>query len=265
MQPMKMASLLLTLALHSTAYGFTPEELWQNWPDERFVTTPAPCVRPAELATELQRLANLYPESMELEEIAKERGLLIGIEYHKRFDRRALLAKKEYEKGAFGEFIMGEARLIEPYLYRHSNFQNWFTCDKTDPFVYVGCHYVDLVCFVTGLKPTAVSVSGVKGKFPNGNEGYMWANGRVIYENGAILSVTDGLGYPDCFTLWYDVLDNCEAAGVVLTWSAGNEGPGADLMARTPNDPGPLAWVAASHLGRGRVRYTGGHRLEWPP
>ena len=25
----------------------------------------------------------------------------------------------------------------------------------------------------------------------------MWANGRVIYENGAILSVTDGLGYPD--------------------------------------------------------------------
>jgi hypothetical protein len=40
-------------------------------------------------------------------------------------------------------------------------------------------------------------VVGVKGKFPNGKTGYMWANGRVIYENGAILSVTDGLGYPD--------------------------------------------------------------------
>jgi len=37
----------------------------------------------------------------------------------------------------------------------------------------------------------------VKGKFPNGNVGYLWANGRVVYENGAILSVTDGLGYPD--------------------------------------------------------------------
>ena len=42
-----------------------------------------------------------------------------------------------------------------------------------------------------------VSVSGVKGKFPNGNVGYLWANGRVVYQNGAILSVTDGLGYPD--------------------------------------------------------------------
>jgi D-galacturonate reductase len=56
---------------------------------------------------------------------------------------------------------------------------------------------VDLVYFITGLKPVEVSVSGVKGKFPNGNEAFMWANGRVRFENGALLSVTDGLGYPD--------------------------------------------------------------------
>jgi predicted dehydrogenase len=92
---------------------------------------------------------------------------------------------------------MGEAKMIEPYYYRFSNFQNWFTTDRTDPFVYVGCHYVDLVYFITGLKPVEVSVSGVKGKFPNGNEGYLWANGRVRYDNGAVLSVIDGLGYPD--------------------------------------------------------------------
>ena len=126
-----------------------------------------------------------------------ERGLFVGVEYHKRFDRRSLMARRQYALGHFGEFVMGEAKLIEPYYYRHSNFQNWFTCDKTDPFVYVGCHYVDLVYFITGLRPAAVSVSGVKGRFPNGNEGYLWANGRVRYENGALLSVTDGLGYPD--------------------------------------------------------------------
>jgi D-galacturonate reductase len=138
-----------------------------------------------------------YEQTIEIEKIAIEKGLFIGVEYHKRFDRRSLMAKRSYELGQFGEFVVGEAKMIEPYLYRSSNFQNWFTCDKTDPFVYVGCHYVDLVCFITGLKPVEVSVSGIKGKFPNGNEGYMWANGRVRYENGAILSVTDGLGYPD--------------------------------------------------------------------
>ena len=138
-----------------------------------------------------------YAQSVELEALAMERGLYVGVEYHKRLDRRALLAKTLYAEGRFGTFVMGEAKLIESYYYRHSNFQNWFVCDKTDSFVYVGCHYVDLVYFITGLKPVAVSVSGVKGKFPNGNEGYLWANGRVRYENGALLSISAGLGYPD--------------------------------------------------------------------
>jgi len=138
-----------------------------------------------------------YQQDAEIEELSHQRGLFVGVEYHKRFDRRSLLARRHYELGHFGEFIIGEAKMIEPYYYRHSNFQNWFTCENTDPFVYVGCHYVDLVWFITGIKPVEVSVVGIKGRFPNGNEGYLWANGRVRYENGAILSVTDGLGYPD--------------------------------------------------------------------
>ena len=146
------------------------------------------CVKP---------LVQKYAHAVEVEGLAREKGLFIGVEYHKRWDVRALMARRSYRTGHFGEFMMGEAKMIEPYFYRFSNFQNWFTVDNSDPFTYVGCHYVDLVCFITGLRPVAVSVSGVKGEFPNGNEGYMWANGRVIFENGAILSVTDGLGYPD--------------------------------------------------------------------
>lgn len=138
-----------------------------------------------------------YSEAVEIEQEAFERGCFVGIEYHKRFDRRAMAARKNYRDGLYGEFALGEARLIEPYYYRHSNFQNWFTCENTDPFVYIGCHYVDLVCFITGLKPVEISVSGRKGRFPNGNTGFLWSNGRVIFDNGAILSINNGLGYPD--------------------------------------------------------------------
>ncbi len=138
-----------------------------------------------------------YSHAGEIEKVARTKGLYVGVEYHKRFDRRSLIAKKDYALGKFGEFVIGEAKMIEPYGYRFSNFRNWFFCDRTDPFVYVGCHYVDLVCFITGLKPVEVSVAGVRGTFPNGKEGYMWANGRVRFENGALLSVTTGLGYPD--------------------------------------------------------------------
>jgi subtilisin family serine protease len=47
--------------------------------------------------------------------------------------------------------------------------------------------------------------------------------------------VYSGLGYADCFSYWWAAMDNCEAAGVVLTWSAGNEGPGSQTL-RSPAD-----------------------------
>lgn len=138
-----------------------------------------------------------HAQAVEIEKLAFEKGRFVGVEYHKRFDRRSLVARRGYGLGHFGVFVMGEAKLIEPYYYRFSNFQNWFTCAQTDPFTYIGCHYVDLVYFITGLKPVEVSVYGVKGKFPNGNEAFLWSQGRVTWENGALLSVVNGLGYPD--------------------------------------------------------------------
>jgi len=138
-----------------------------------------------------------YQHSVEIEKLARQKGLFIGIEYHKRFDRRSLVAKRSYALGHFGAFVMGEAKLIEPYYYRFSNFQHWFTPERTDPFTYIGCHYVDLVYFITGLKPVEVSVLGIKGRFPNGNPAFLWSHGRVLFENGALLSVMNGLGYPD--------------------------------------------------------------------
>ena len=166
-------------------------------PDQEHYDVVMACLRHDQHVLCVKPLVLKYTQALEIEHLAREKGLFVGVEYHKRFDRRSLLARKEYRLGHVGEFVMAEARLIEPYYYRHSNFQNWFTCDQTDPFVYIGCHYVDLLVFVTGLMPSAVSVAGVKGKFPNGKEGYMWTAGRVTFENGAILSIVNGLGYPD--------------------------------------------------------------------
>ena len=135
-------------------------------------------------------------ESVEIEVEARRRGLLVAIEYHKRFDDRSLMARRMYRQGAFGEFRLGNACLHEKWHYRHSNFQNWFTPEQSDAFTYIGCHYVDLVHFITGLRPSSVSVYGIKDRFPNGVEGYLWADARVIWENGACLSVQTSLSYP---------------------------------------------------------------------
>lgn len=128
---------------------------------------------------------------------ARECNLFVGIEYHKRFDDRSLLARREYRAGKFGEFRLGSARLLEKWAYRRSNFQNWFTRENSDAFTYIGCHYVDLVAFITGLRPVGVSVFGIVDRFPNGNEGFIWTDARVIWNNGACLNVQNALGYPD--------------------------------------------------------------------
>jgi D-galacturonate reductase len=142
----------------------------------------------------------LVLERAQGEEIAREArrcGLFVGIDYHKRFDDRSLMARRAYRAGRFGDFRLGTACLLEKWYYRHSNFQNWMTTEHSDAFTYIGCHYVDLVHFITGLLPTAVSVYGVRDRFPNGREGYLWTDARVIWSNGACLNVQNALGFPD--------------------------------------------------------------------
>ncbi|MDZ7638662.1 MAG: Gfo/Idh/MocA family oxidoreductase [Bryobacterales bacterium] len=146
------------------------------------------CVKPLVLRHE---------DAMRIEREAKARGLFVGVEYHKRFDDRSLIARRRFRAGMFGELRLGTACLMEKWYYRHSKFQNWFGAESTDAFTYIGCHYVDLVHFITGLLPTAVSVYGIKDRFPNGLEGYLWTDARVIWENGACLNVQNSLSFPD--------------------------------------------------------------------
>jgi predicted dehydrogenase len=146
------------------------------------------CVKP---------LALTVAESREIEALAKGRDLLVAVEYHKRFDTRSLMARRRFRAGEFGEFRLGTAILFEPWFYRESNFQNWFTKDSTDAFTYIGCHYVDLVAFITGLTPVSVNVHAIADRFPNGNEGWLWTDTRVVWSNGAALNVQNALGYPD--------------------------------------------------------------------
>ena len=138
-----------------------------------------------------------HSQAVEIEKLARSKNLVVGVEYHKRFDDRSLMARRKYRAGLFGEFRLGTACLMEKWYYRHSNFQNWCTTENSDAFTYIGCHYVDLVHFITGLLPTRVSVYGIVDRYPNGKEGYLYTDARVIWNNGACLNVQNSLSFPD--------------------------------------------------------------------
>lgn len=190
-------------------------------------------------------------QSLEIEQEAFSRGLVVGVEYHKRFDDRSLLARRRYREGLFGEFKLGTARLLEKWYYRHSNFQNWCTVENSDAFTYIGCHYVDQVHFITGLMPVAVSLYGIRDKYPNGNEGFLWTDARVIWNNGACLNVQNALGFPDAapgtntqgLTMycadsengaWIDHSD--QYRGLKYSYTRNPGGPGATTYAEPSTD-----------------------------
>ena len=166
-------------------------------PDQLHYTTIMTALQNNQHVCSVKPLVLKAAQALEIEREAFSRGLVVGVEYHKRFDDRSLLARRKYREGLFGEFRLGAACLLEKWYYRHSNFQNWCTAENSDAFTYIGCHYVDLVHFITGLLPVSVSLYGLRDKYPNGNEGFLWTDARVIWNNGSCLNVQNALGFPD--------------------------------------------------------------------
>jgi len=212
-----------------------------------------------------------HAQAEEIGRAAYERGLLVGVEYHKRFDHRSLMARKKYRAGLLGQFRIGQAHLHEKWYYRDSNFQNWCTCENSDMFTYIGCHYVDLVAFITGLRPVSVSVYGLRDAYPNGKEGFLWTDARILWEGGGCLSVANAIGYPNAgaggnsqgMVLWCQgAKDACLLAhsdqyrGVKCSTTQAGGDPGDTVYA----EPNPDYFQLLDQGGGGLVPVGYGHR-----
>ena len=82
-------------------------------PDELNYETIMEALKNDQHVLSVKPLVHQYKQAVEIARLAYEKGLFVGIEYHKRFDHRSLIARKHYESGDFGEFVMGEAKMIE--------------------------------------------------------------------------------------------------------------------------------------------------------
>jgi subtilisin family serine protease len=67
---------------------------------------------------------------------------------------------------------------------------------------------------------------------PDGDPATAWDVPDVCSESWGLMSA---FGYPACDETFWTVLDGCEAAGVVVNFAAGNEGPGPESL-RNPAD-----------------------------
>jgi predicted dehydrogenase len=120
-------------------------------------------------------------EADQIVRLARDKGLLVAVDMHKRYDPDHLRIRQEICR-QIGEPLYGVAYLEEPLEVSTTTFK-WAA--QSDPFSYVGSHWVDLIWHYFHSKPLSLSAVGQKKCLASqGIDAYDAVQVRVDYENG---------------------------------------------------------------------------------
>ena len=135
-------------------------------------------------------------EADEIIQVADEKGLVVCVDMHKRYDPDHLRVQNDLSR-RIGEPLYGQAVLEEPLEVSTSTFK-W--AEQSDPFSYVGPHWVDLIYNYFRSKPVALSAVGQKKRLVrDGINAYDAVQVRVEFDNGMSIYFHNNWITPDDF------------------------------------------------------------------
>ncbi len=115
---------------------------------------------------------------------AREKGIYVLTDYHKRHDPAIRGARFRFRRGDLGQMLHGHAWIEEKREIPLEHFVRWAA--KSSPFEYIGVHYVDAYYFITGLKPKRVVAWGQKKFLPaHGQDAYDAVQAAIEWEDGS--------------------------------------------------------------------------------
>ncbi len=124
-------------------------------------------------------------EADEIIELARRQKRIVALDMHKRYDPDHLRIRDELA-GRIGEPLYGLAYLEEPLEVSTRTFK-WV--EKSDPFSYVGSHWVDLLLHYYVSKPLSLTAVGQKKRLAReGIDAYDAVQVRVDFQNGMSVS-----------------------------------------------------------------------------
>ncbi|HSU55984.1 MAG TPA: Gfo/Idh/MocA family oxidoreductase [Candidatus Dormibacteraeota bacterium] len=120
-------------------------------------------------------------EADEIIDLAKQKNRIVAVDMHKRYDPDHLRVRDDI-RNRIGEPLYGTAYLEEPLSVSTSTFK-WV--EQSDPFSYVGPHWVDLIYHYYHSKPVSLTAVGQKKRLARqGIDAYDAVQVRVDFENG---------------------------------------------------------------------------------
>jgi predicted dehydrogenase len=120
-------------------------------------------------------------EADEIISLAKTKKRVVAIDMHKRYDPDHMRIRDEL-RTAIGDPLYGSAYLEEPLQVSTKTFK-WV--EQSDPFTYVGPHWVDLIWHYYHSKPVSLAAVGQKKRLVrDGIRAFDAVQVRVDFENG---------------------------------------------------------------------------------
>lgn len=120
-------------------------------------------------------------EADQIVELARKKDLIVSVDMHKRYDPDHLRIRDDI-KNRIGAPLYGTAYLEEPLEVSTSTFK-W--AEQSDPFSYVGPHWVDLIWHYYKSKPVSLTAVGQKRRLVRDNiNAFDAVQVRVDFENG---------------------------------------------------------------------------------
>ena len=118
-------------------------------------------------------------------EAARKSGVLLQVDFHKRYDPEHRTLAAAVRKGELGEILYGYSHMEDTIEIPTEWFPNWAPSSSSGWFL--GTHFYDLVRWITGLEAKRVFARGNKKRLLNdfGIDTYDNVSAMVEYENGA--------------------------------------------------------------------------------
>jgi predicted dehydrogenase len=131
-------------------------------------------------------------------ELAKEKNLLVQVDFHKRYDPYHMEIKQLISQGKIGKLLYGYCYMEDKIVVPKEWFPHWV--NETSPAWFLGTNFVDLIYWLIRSKAITVSAKGQKGKLTSmGIDTCDSIQAMVTYDNDAVITYNFSWILPDQF------------------------------------------------------------------
>jgi len=130
--------------------------------------------------------------------LAEAKGLLLQVDFHKRYDPYHARLRELVAGGCLGEIEYGYAYMEDRIEVPRDWFRHWAA--KSSPGWFLGVHMYDLIRWIVQANGRIVFATGVKKKLAGfGIDTYDSIQAKIVFENRASFSIDTSWILPDTF------------------------------------------------------------------